>query len=99
MDKIDFSQLPAWLAAVLFFSTGTIVPIVLAWIGRNKAKNETIVQPQVASTPVQIESPWLVIELNTISTVIQQVGRDVKDLIRAVDRMVILTQERSRRKD
>lgn len=44
--------------------------------------------------PIQVESPWLVIELNVISTSLQEMHRDIRDLAKALDRLIFHMESR-----
>lgn len=84
MGNIDWAAQPSWLIALAFFGTGVIVPIALAWIGKSRSKEDEAPAP----SPIQVESPWMIIELNTISTSVQEIRREVAEVRRLVEHAI-----------
>lgn len=68
--------------------------LALPLIMKGRRDKPTAQDPEPA--PVQVESPWLVIELNTISNGVQEMHRDLRELSRVMDRLVASMHNRDR---
>jgi len=65
------------------------MPIIIK--GLRDRKEESHQPPPV---PIQVESPWLVIELNAISATMQEMHREIRELAKGQERIKFYMESR-----
>lgn len=97
LDALQKSPFQATISLIIFLIA---LPLIIKGL-RDRSSPPS--QPQ--QTQIQIESPWLVIELNTISAMVQDLQRQVQALSAAVltmnktvDIILVLMRRRNRTK-
>jgi hypothetical protein len=90
MDEI----LAGYKSLVFLVGGGGITTILAAWLGWRSSKKSN---QQPPPTPIQVESPWMVIELNTMSNMLQELRREVQGQTTLLNTILNLLSNSQRR--
>lgn len=74
-----------------------LVALPLLYKAVRDKESQPPASPSAPTTPIQVESPWMVIELNTISTSVQEIRRELAEVRRLVEYSIALIKNNNRK--
>lgn len=88
MDRLDLSSLPAW-AVILIAIIAAVSPLILAWIGIAKAKQDKTAPVPTVSTQTEAAPSWIARDIFEIKMTGERTLNTTEALVKAISDLSI----------